>query len=221
MIGSSHSRFNRKLAWFGLVLGITAIVSQYITFQPLFRQMGLGPVGAAFGMLMLLTILTNLAMVAAYWSSLAHLPRKLAVFFSHAGVRTAIAAQITMVAIVYVTAIRGQLVLTLPMLITDAMLHYIAPVVYLGWWWLLPGKQGLKYSAIPRWMAWPVVYLALIMAAGLSSGAFIYPILDVYKFGTLLVARNIVATLALLAALCAILVFVAKAQSTKPNSPTG
>ncbi|MEO9875706.1 MAG: Pr6Pr family membrane protein [Anderseniella sp.] len=219
MSGTTHPELTRQLAISGFVLGIVAIIGQYLFFQPLFRQMGLGPIGSAFGMLMFLTILTNLMMVAVYWSSLATAPGRISAFFSRTGVRTAIAAHIALVAIVYITAIRGQIDLTPPMLVTDVLLHYLAPALYLTWWWLLPEKNGLSYSGIPRWMAWPITYLCLIMMAGLTTGAFIYPILDVNRLGTGMVAINIVLILGLLAVLCASLVFVAKLQSAKEKAP--
>jgi hypothetical protein len=68
-------------------------------------------------------------------------------------------------------------------------------------------------------MAWPILYLCFIMMAGLSTGAFIYPILDVNRLGTITVAFNIALVLGLLAILCAGLVFVAKAQLAKTNAP--
>lgn len=219
MSGSSHPVLMRALARSGFVLGTVAIVGQYIFFQPLFRQMGLGPISSAFGMLMFLTILTNLMLLAVYWSSLAAAPGRIAAFFSQTGARTALAAHIALVAIVYVTAIRGQIALTPPMLVTDALLHYLAPALYLTWWWQLPGKQALRYSDIPGWMAWPIIYLCFIMMAGLSTGAFIYPILDVNRLGAVMVAFNIALVLGLLAILCAGLVFVARAQSAKARAP--
>ncbi|NNJ75069.1 MAG: Pr6Pr family membrane protein [Anderseniella sp.] len=170
-------------------------------------------------MLMFLTILTNLMIVAVYWSSLATAPGRISAFFSQTGVRTAVAAQIALVAIVYITAIRGQIALTSPMMVTDVLLHYLAPALYLTWWWQLPEKHAVSYSDIPRWMAWPITYLCLIMMAGLSTGAFIYPILDVSRLGTGMVALNIVLVLGLLAVLCASLVLVAKVQSAKAKAP--
>ncbi len=68
-------------------------------------------------------------------------------------------------------------------------------------------------------MAWPIIYLCLIMMAGLSTGAFIYPILDVNRLGTGMVSLNIVLVIGLLAVLCASLVFVAKVQSAKAKAP--
>jgi hypothetical protein len=168
--------------------------------------MGLGPIGSAFGMLMFLTIITNLMMVLAYWSELAKSPARLMVFFSNTGVRTAIAAHIALVVLVYWTAIHGELVLTPFMKVTDIALHAIAPALYVAWWWLLPFKHGLTYSRIPRWMAWPVVYLVFIMLAGSATGAYIYPILDANQLGGGTVALNIAAMLTLLTVLCAALI---------------
>lgn len=215
LMPASRPQLVHTLARFGLGLGIVSIVVQYIVFQPLFRQMGLGPVSSAFGMLMYVTILTNLMMVAAYWSASSRSTSRISAFFNRTGVRTAIAAHIALVAIVYVTAIRGEIALTPPMLVTDALLHYLAPIVYLGWWWLLPGKQSLHYTNIPMWLAWPAIYLAFIMTAGFFTGGFIYSILDVNKLGSMIVAINIALVFGLLAAISAGLVFVARTQATK------
>lgn len=219
MSSPSQSDYTRKLATAGLVMGIAALAGQYVFFQPLFRQMGMGPISSAFGMFMFFTVLTNSMLVAAYWSSLTDTPGRIAMFFRQTGVRTALAAHIALVAIVYVTAIRGHVPMTLPMLVTDALLHYLAPIAYLAWWWRLPGKQSISYPDIPRWMAWPVLYLCFIMLGGLTTGAFIYPILDVNRLGSIIVAVNIVLILSLLAVLCAGLVFVAKLQSDKTKAP--
>jgi len=176
--------------------------------------MGMGPVASAFGMLMFLTILTNMTMIFAYCAEFATRPNQLTRFFQTMGVRTAIAAHIALVAIVYVTAIKGQIPnMTPAMQVTDAMLHYIAPVLYLVWWWLLPDKTGLSFSRIPRWMAWPILYLAAIMTFGLITGGYIYLILDLNRLGASSVAFNIAWILVLLAGLCATLIKVAQRQS--------
>ena len=218
MSGSSHTDFTRRLAWLGLALGLAGIAGQYIFFQPLFRQMGFGPVSSAFGMLMFFTVLTNSMLIAAYWSSLVRPPGRIAAFFNRTGVQTALAAHIALVAIVYITALRGHVEMTLPMLTTDFVLHYLAPTLYVIWWWQLPGKRTVSYSDVPRWMAWPIFYLCFIMLTGLATGAFVYPILDVNLLGAIAVAINITLILSLLAVLCAGLVFVAKFQSTRAKS---
>ncbi len=219
MSGSSHALPTRRLAWCGLALGLAGIAGQYIFFQPLFRQMGMGPVSSALGMLMFFTVLTNLALVLAYWSCLAQTPVRITALFRRTGVRSALAAHIALVAIIYITALRGHVEMSLPMQMTDFALHYLAPALYLLWWWRLPGKPALSYSAIPAWMAWPVLYLCLVMLAGLTTGAFVYPILDVNLLGAMVVAVNIVLILSLLASLCAGLIFVARLQHGKTRTP--
>ena len=216
---SSQSLLVHNLARLGFGLGIVSIVAQYILFQPLFRQMGLGPISSAFGMLMFLTILTNLMMVAVYWSALSRSTGRFVAFFNRTGVQTAIAAHIALVSIVYVTAIRGHITLTPPMLVTDALLHYLAPTVYLSWWWLLPGKHRVNYTNIPMWLAWLAIYLTFIMTAGFFTGAYIYPILDVNKLGGTIVVINIALVFGLLAVISAGLVFVARTQAAKGNAP--
>lgn len=219
MIASKISLLTRRLAGFGFGLGIVSIVAQYITFQPLFRQMGMGPISSAFGMLMFFTILTNLATIVVYWSAFTGSRGKIAAFFSHMGVRTAVAAQITLVAIVYVTIIRGQLPLTRQMMVADALLHYVTPVTYLVWWWLLPGKQSLRYANIPRWLVWPVTYLFFIMMEGFRSGAFIYPFLDVNKLGVTITVINIALLIGLLAVISAGLILAARLRAASTNPP--
>ena len=175
MTGPSQPDYTRKLTTTGFVMGMAALAGQYIFFQPLFRQLGMGPIMSAFGMFMFFTVLTNSMLVAAYWSSLADRPRRLVRFFRQTGVRTALAAHIALVAIVYITAIRGHVPMTLPMQVTDALLHYLAPVVYLAWWWRLPGKQAIGYTDIPRWMAWPVFYSLLHHAGRPDNGRLHLP----------------------------------------------
>ncbi len=219
MSSLSHALSARTLAWCGLTLGLAGIAGQYVFFQPLFRQMGMGPLSSALGMLMFFTVLTNLALVAAYWSWLSQASNRIIGLFRRTGVRTALAAHIALVAIVYITALRGHVEMNLPMLMTDIVLHYLAPAWYLVWWWRLPGKSALSYSDIPAWMAWPVLYLGIVMLAGLTTGAFVYPILDVNLLGAKVVALNIVLILGLLAALCTALVLVARLRDGKTKAP--
>ena len=201
---------SRALAIVGLVLGLAGIISQYIAFQPLYRQMGMGYVTSAIGMLAYFTILTNLMMATAYWAYCFSRPVPLVTFFSRPGVRTAIAAYIAFVAIVYFTVIRGEIPLTPAMKVSDAMLHYIAPPIYLFWWALIARRGTVRYAQVSRWLIWPVTYLAIIMAMGLTTGRYVYPILDIDRFGGSAVTFNIVALIIVLAVLGSVLVAVSQ-----------
>lgn len=104
---------SRALAICGLVNSAAGIVLQYVLFQPLFRQMGIGWGSSTIAMLVYFTILTNLMVVAVYWSSLAVARNPVTAFLARPGVRTAVTAYILFVGIVYATMLYGELPLTL------------------------------------------------------------------------------------------------------------
>ena len=187
----------------GLVNGVLGILLQYILFQPLFARMGLGWISSAAFMLFFFTILTNLMVVAVYWSSLVVARNPVARFFARPGVRTAVTTYILLVGIIYATMLHGQLQLTPAQQLPDAMLHFIAPPLCLAWWWTSRPAQPLSFRHIPGWMIWPVCYLAANVGFGAITGTFIYPILDPGKLGwpgVMFVAAGMIALLAILMA---------------------
>lgn len=203
MVQSSRTSAARLIGIAGLVNGVLGILLQYILFQPLFARMGLGWTSSAVFMLFFFTVLTNLMVVALYWSSLVVARSPVARFFARPGVRTAVTAYILLVGIVYATMLHGELALTPAQQLPDAMLHFIAPPLCLAWWWASRPAQPLSFRPIPRWMIWPVCYLAANVGFGAITGTFIYPILDPGKLGwpgVMVVAAGMIALLALLMA---------------------
>lgn len=206
MSQTSRMSAGRLLAMAGLVNGILGIALQYVLFQPLFARMGLGWISSAGFMLVFFTILTNLMVVALYWSSLVVARNPAARFFTQPGVRTAVTAYILLVGIIYATMLHGELPLTPAQQLPDAMLHFIAPPLCLAWWWTTRPAQPLSFSQIPRWIIWPICYLAANVGFGAMTGTFIYPILDPGKLGWSGVMVVATGMIALLAALMAALV---------------
>jgi hypothetical protein len=197
---------SRMLAMAGLANGITGILLQYVLFQPLFRQIGMGWGTSAIAMLMYFTILTNLMVIAAWWAHLKPQANRLTRFFARPGVRTAVTAYIVFVAVIYALFISGQLPLSAAQKVPDAMLHYIAPVLCLLWWWASRPNPALHYRTITRWMIWPVSYLAVSVLIGAVTGAWLYPILDAGKLGWTAVMLNAAGMVAFLAGLMALLI---------------
>ena len=210
MMQSSRTSAARLLAIAGLINGVLGVILQYVLFQPLFARMGLGWISSAGFMLVFFTVLTNLMVVAVYWSSLAGARSRLARFFAADGARTAVTAYILLVGIIYATMLYGQLPLTPAQQVPDAMLHFIAPPLCLAWWWLSRPAGPLSFSRIPRWMIWPVSYLAANLIFSALTGAFIYPILDPGQLGWPAVIVVATGMIALLAGLMAALVMVTR-----------
>jgi hypothetical protein len=66
----------------------------------------------------------------------------------------------------------------------------VVPAAYLGCWALLLPKGGLRWSCAVRWLAYPALYFAGVLAVGLRTGRYPYPFLNVARFGYLAVLRN-------------------------------
>jgi hypothetical protein len=194
---------SRAAAICGLVNSAAGIVLQYVLFQPLFRQMGMDWGSSAVAMLAYFTILTNLMVVAVYWSSLIVAKNPVTAFFARPGVRTAVTAYILFVGIIYATMLYGELPLTPAQQVPDAMLHFIAPPLCLAWWWTTRTGKHLTPDRIWKWMAWPVGYLSASLLFGAVTGKFIYPILDANALGwpaVLVIAAGMITLLILLMA---------------------
>lgn len=203
---SNNTGASRNLAIIGLVNGVAGILLQYVLFQPLFRQIGMGWGTSAIAMLMYFTILTNLMVIAAYWAHLQPHANRLTRFFARPGVRTAVTAYIVFVGVIYALFIAGQLPLNAAQKVPDAMLHYIAPPLCLLWWWTTRPNPSLRYGTIARWMVWPISYLVVSILIGAVTGAWLYPILDAGKLGWTAVITNAAGMVAFLAGFMALLV---------------
>jgi hypothetical protein len=57
-------------------------------------------------------------------------------------------------------------------------------------WYLFETKKALKYSQIPKWMIFPILYLIVILIRGNFSGFYPYPFVDVGSFGFMKVLIN-------------------------------
>jgi hypothetical protein len=201
---------SRLLAITGLVNGVAGIVLQYVLFQPLFRQLGMGWVSSAFGMLGFFTILTNLMVIAMYWSHLAPTANRLTRFFSRDGVRTAVTGYIVFVGVIYALFLYGSLPLNAAQQVPDAMLHFIAPPLCVAWWFTTRPAHAMHHGRIVRWLAWPMAYLTGSLLAGAITGAWLYPILNAASLGWPMTLATATAMLAFMAFVLTLLVSVTR-----------
>ncbi len=201
---------SRTLAVLGLVNGVAGIILQYVLFQPLFNQMGMGWFSSAIAMLAFFTILTNLMVITIYWAHLRGPRSAVTRFFAQDGVRTAITGYIVFVGVIYALFLYGSLPLSVAQQVPDAMLHFVAPPLCVTWWFITRPSQPFAYGRIARWLAWPIVYLGGSVVAGAITGAWLYPILNAARHGWPATLATAGGMLAFLAGVLALLVTVTR-----------
>ena len=99
---------------------------------------------------------------------------------------------ITVTGIVYTVVLRSTSDLQGLEVVTNAMLHYIAPPLALGAWLVVGPWPPFAFGDVLRALVWPVAWIAYTLAHGAVSDWYPYPFIDVIKHGYGRVAVNIV-----------------------------
>lgn len=93
------------------------------------------------------------------------------------------AAFITLVMLYYHFMLAPTLRMEGALLIATWLLHYVAPLLYLGWWALLAPHGGLQLRRIPLMLLPGIGYVAWVLLRGTVVHEYPYDILDADKFG--------------------------------------
>jgi hypothetical protein len=158
------------------------------------------------------TILSNLLVALAFTAPL--LPGRLD-FFLRPAVRTAIAVYILVVSAIFITLLRKLFHPVGLGYYVNILLHYIDPPFFLLDWLLFVPKRGLRFSAIPAMLVFPLLFAAWTLAHGAVSGWYPYPFMDAARFGYARVFINIGFLAALFAGLSA--AFIAAGRKLPPR----
>ena len=136
------------------------------------------------------TILTNLLIAVGLTWPLVAPDSGGGTFFSQPAVTSATAVYIAIVGVTYSLLLRhlwnpqgGQKV-------ADILLHDAMPLMYVAYWLIFVPKGSLRWNDIPRWLIYPLCYLAYALARGATTGWYPYPFLDAGKLGYLPVLLN-------------------------------
>jgi hypothetical protein len=152
------------------------------------------------------THLTNLGLVLFYladltgWRWLAALrqPRW----------RASMAGMIALVMVFFHFMLAPYYTFTGGLLVSNYLLHYFAPIIFLLWWLLLVPHGGLAYRDVPLMVVPGLVYVVLILIRGAIVDDYPYAILNATKAGYGGVAIGVLIILAAVAAFCTVLVFI-------------
>jgi hypothetical protein len=62
--------------------------------------------------------------------------------------------------------------------ISNILLHYCTPVLFLGWWGAFNAHGSLRFRDVPTMLVPGVSYVAYVLLRGLVAGEYPYTILD-------------------------------------------
>jgi hypothetical protein len=185
------------LGWFALIL-------QY--FLPLTPGMQATSLEHLVRYFCFFTILSNLLVALALTLPWLAPGTRAGRFFLSPSVRAGIAAYIILVAGVYHLLLRHVWDPHGWLFVSNGLLHYVMPVVYVADWLMFVPKGGLRVRDAAVWLIFPVAYAVLTLVDGAFTGFYPYPFLNVGKFGYAAVLANIAALTVAFAILGLILV---------------
>jgi hypothetical protein len=182
-----------SLGWYALLLQLYLVV---VTA----RTAGISVATAVINYFSFFTISTNLLIALVLTLSLKIAPSKASTFARRPTVQSAAAVYIAIVGIVYSLALRNLWAPEGLQKIADVILHDAVPLLYLLYWLMFVrkgadgdkdnSKDSLRFRDIPVWLAYPALYLVYSLARGAITGIYLYPFIDVGKFGYAHVALN-------------------------------
>lgn len=109
---------------------------------------------------------------------------------------TTAAAAITIVGLVYFFILRHTWNPVGAQFVADAVLHYVMPVLMVGFWaWAVPARS-MRWARAPWLLLYPLLYLVYVFARGEVVGLYPYEFIDVLKIGYPAALRNSVALIA-------------------------
>ncbi len=101
----------------------------------------------------------------------------------HPFFRSAIAAYVVVVAVVYHTVLAKLWSPQGAQYLADLLLHTVMPLGYLVFWCACVRKAGLRWYDPLLWMIYPIAYLLAVLVRGKWSGFYPYPFVDAAALG--------------------------------------
>ncbi|WP_406871996.1 Pr6Pr family membrane protein [Aminobacter sp. P9b] len=196
----------RFLQFAGLAIGLVGLMLQFAITMPASIAAGRTVLGSAVFYFSFFTILTNIGAVLVYLAALRDAKSGLLGLFAGARARGGVAVAIALVMIVYVTILAPLWQPEGLFLLCDVLLHYVTPILYLAWWLAAGADGSTRWSDIPYWVVYPVLYLIYALARAPIAGEVPYPFLDIATKGATSVALTSLMMTLLFLVLCVIAV---------------
>lgn len=198
---STDMRTKQILAWIGLAIGV-AVLGFELWLQ-VGRRFGNGGdlLGASLRYLSFFTNLSNFALVLVYATALAAAERRPAWLASALARATALAMILLTMLIYYFVLSPTENPQGWAKASTIAA-HYIAPLLYLGWWVVYARTGTLGLRDVPLMLVVPGIYMAFVLVLGRITGSYPYSMLNADRHSDSGVALHGIGLLILLVLLC-------------------
>jgi len=209
----------RLFAILGLLIGLFALTVDWVAILPVMIVSETNPVARSFPDFFVyywtyFTHLTNLGLVLTYFAFLSGLP--FLGWFRSPVTRAAMAAYIALVMVFFHFMLAPLYDFEGLLAIGNVLLHYVCPILYLGWWLAFAPHGTLRYRDIPLMLIPGLIYVAwVLIRGGLWANEYPYAILDPRQGGYAGVAIGVAIILVAISIFSAILVTLDRAFAPK------
>lgn len=196
----------KLLALIFAIIGWFAVIGQFI----LMMENRVAPIlETCIRFFSFFTILTN-GLVAIYFTLSYFNNRNKLIAIKEPGTLTAMTVYITVVGLVYQVVLRQLWQPQGLQWVVNELLHTLIPILVILFWYLYENKSPIKYTAILKWLIYPLIYLIYILIRGRYSGFYPYPFVDVSQLGLSKVLINSAVLMVIFAGLSALFIRVGK-----------
>jgi hypothetical protein len=194
MTETEHTKRTRAVAgllgavvWANLLVILASALAEGV-------QTGESPLAVVVFLTSFFTIWTNAAVGLTLTVPLVWPETRLGHLFRRHDVLTAVAASITFVMVTYHLLLSSQVDPEGIALLTDVLAHYLVPVSFVGYWWVVSPKETLRWRDPLVWLSYPLAYQVHVFVRGALTGFYPYPFVDVASLGFVPVLRNTLGT---------------------------
>jgi len=196
----------KLLTGLGLAAGTAGLLIEFVFSMQISLAAGRDIPGILGSFFSFYTILTNIVLVLIYLSEV--LPTQRLAIFRHPVTRGSMVACITLVSLYVFFVLRHLYAPTGLLELSDRLLHYVAPLLYLLWWVIGQPHGQLRWSNLPVMLLPTLIYFVVVMMRGVWLHRYPYPFMNIDELGigaVLLGALFMAAGLAALSALVIVL----------------
>ena len=178
--------FGKLVATLAMLIGIFGLTIDWVAMLPIMFVTETNPVARSFPDFFIyywtyFTHLTNLGVVLTYAALLSSW-RWLG-WFRRPTTRATMAAYIALVMVFFHFMLAPLYDFEGLLAIGNVVLHYVCPILYLGWWLAFAPHGSLSYRDIPVMVIPGLIYVAWVLLRGLWANEYPYAILDAGKVG--------------------------------------